>query len=190
MENHAFQGNDLFEIGRKIDSGSACGMTCAFIGLGANLDAPRRRLEEAARLLTAEPGIGLLAASPIYETQPQGARKQPWFRNQVLQLDCAPRWTAHALLDLLLALENAMGRDRTPGERFGPRRIDLDMLLFGNERHSGARLCLPHPRMFDRAFVLVPLHAIASDLVFPDGSRIGERLAALGHRVRGRRIYQ
>lgn len=98
------------------------------------------------------------------------------------------------LLDALLAIEIALGRDRSTGpsapERFGPRVIDLDVLLFGNEVVQSKRLEVPHPRMKSRAFVLVPLAEIASDLVFPDGSTIGQALGALEYEVDGEEIRQ
>jgi 2-amino-4-hydroxy-6-hydroxymethyldihydropteridine diphosphokinase len=100
------------------------------------------------------------------------------------------------VLDLLAALEEieaAMGRVRPragEGERFGPRVIDLDVLLFGNEVIDSGPLILPHPRMRERAFVLVPLADLAPDLAFPDGRTLREVLGGLDYRVEGDRIFQ
>lgn len=103
--------------------------------------------------------------------------------------------TGPEALDLLAALsdiERAMGRKRGAGEgeRFGPRVIDLDVLLFGNEAIRSGPLILPHPRMRERAFVLVPLADLAPDLAFPDGGTVREALNRLDYRVQGDRIYQ
>lgn len=165
-------------------------MTRAFIGLGSNLDEPETRLKAAENALCAVQGIHMRAASPVYATEPQGLKNQPWFCNQVLALDCEAGMTAPDLATLLIALEKKLGRDGKSEVRFGPRRIDLDLLLFGNEVRTNVDLILPHPRIFERAFVLVPLHDIAPDLVFPDGSELRARLAALDYHTDGRYIYQ
>jgi 2-amino-4-hydroxy-6-hydroxymethyldihydropteridine diphosphokinase len=90
----------------------------------------------------------------------------------------------------LLAIEAALGRQRGGEERFGPRCIDLDLLLFGTELCNNEKLCLPHPRVLERAFVLAPLHDIAPELVFPDGRSLRSRLAALSYRLQADCIYQ
>ena len=165
-------------------------MTNAYIGLGSNMDNPLRRLAAARDALAALPDAHFLAASPVYTSEPLGERDQPWFHNQVVHLACGTSWSAPALLDALLALEAALGRQR-PGEtRFGPRKIDLDLLLFGAEPCKSEGLCLPHPRMFERAFVLVPLRDIAPELVFPDGRSLQGCLAALSYRLQAGCIYQ
>ena len=165
-------------------------MTNAFIGLGSNMDNPPQQLAAARSALTALPDVQLLAISPVYRTAPQGIKDQPWFHNQVAHLACGPQWSAPALLDALLALETALGRQRLGEARFGPRRIDLDLLLFGAELCKNERLCLPHPRMFERAFVLAPLQDIAPELVFPDGRSLRICLAALTYRIQADCIYQ
>jgi len=165
-------------------------MTCAYISLGSNMDNPPQRLAAAREALIALPDVCLPVFSPVYRTEPQGNKDQPWFHNQVARLTCGTRWSAPALLAALLDLEIALGRQRPEEERFGPRRIDLDLLLFGTEQCKNTQLCLPHPRMFARAFVLLPLQDIAPELVFPDGSSLRSRLAALSCRVRADRIYQ
>jgi len=164
-------------------------MTDAFICLGSNTSNPPRQLRAAREALSALPDVQALAASPVYKTEPQGKKDQPWFRNQVVHLACGPRWRAPALLDALLAIEVVLGRQRS-GELFAPRCIDLDLLLFGTELCKNKQLCLPHPRMFERAFVLVPLQNIAPELVFPDGRSLQSCLAALSYRLQADCIYQ
>ena len=154
------------------------------------MDNPPQRLAAARSALAGLPDARLLAASPVYRTEPQGSKKQSWFHNQVVQLACGPQWSARILLDALLAAESALGRQRFEETRFGPRRIDLDLLLFGAELCNNERLCLPHPRMFTRAFVLVPLRDIAPQLVFPDGRSLRLCLAALSYRLQADCIYQ
>jgi 2-amino-4-hydroxy-6-hydroxymethyldihydropteridine diphosphokinase len=165
-------------------------MTQAFICLGSNMDNPPQQLATARQALAALPEAHSPAASPVYATEPQGDKDQPWFHNQVVHLACGPRWRAPALLDALLAIEAAMGRQRPEKKSFAPRPIDLDLLLFGSEACMNEQLCLPHPRMFERAFVLVPLHDIAPDLAFPDGRSLQDCLAALSYRLQADRIYQ
>ena len=165
-------------------------MTGAFIGLGSNTDNPPQRLAAARQALAALPDLRLLAFSPVYRTEPQGKKDQPWFCNQVAHLACGSCWSAPALLDALHAVEAAAGRRRVAEGRFAPRGLDLDLLLFGDELCKNAQLCLPHPRMCERAFVLVPLQDIAPELVFPDGSSLQSRLAALSCRLQADCIYQ
>jgi len=165
-------------------------MTSVFVGLGSNMDNPPQRLAAARNALCTLPDVQLLAASPVYRTEPQGKKKQPWFHNQVAHLTCGSRWSAPALLDTLLAIEITLGRPRRGEARFGPRCIDLDLLLFGTELCNNEQLCLPHPRMFERAFVLAPLYDIAPELVFPDGRSLQSRLAALSYRLQADCIYQ
>lgn len=151
----------------------------------ANLAAARERLARVA-------GLRIEAASPVYRTEPQGMREQPWFANQVLQV----LYNGPGALDLLESLrgiEKDLGRVRageSGAERFGPRTLDLDLLLFGHEVRTAEPLILPHPRMRERAFVLVPLGDLAPDLVFPDGESLAACLARLDYRVEVDRIYQ
>jgi len=134
-------------------------MTRAFIALGANLGD---------RLATIQAAIGALAKlgkvnaiSSIYETDPVGLTEQPSYLNAVLELET--ELTADDLLAALLNIEREHGRERT--FRNAPRTLDLDLVLFGDDRRKSERLTLPHPRMHERAFVLVPLAEIAPDLV-------------------------
>jgi 2-amino-4-hydroxy-6-hydroxymethyldihydropteridine diphosphokinase len=127
--------------------------------------------------------------SAVYETEPQGLRDQPWFVNQVVRLAADPViWSPEGVLSTLQAVEAQMGRTR--GEPDGPRVMDIDLLLFGDRVMQGGYLTLPHPRMRERAFVLVPLFEIAPDLVFPDGVALRQALAQVRHRVEGNRIWQ
>ena len=166
-------------------------MIQAFVCLGSNMGDAEAHLAAARREIASLPGVTLVAESSLYRTEPQGKKEQPWFLNQVLELDCAPEVTAEGLLDALLAGETAMGRVRDAGDRFGPRVIDMDLLLFGSEREEGnPHLILPHPRMAERAFVLVPLLEIAPELCMPDGTAVQTLLDRLQYRLEGSAIFQ
>jgi 2-amino-4-hydroxy-6-hydroxymethyldihydropteridine diphosphokinase len=130
-------------------------------------------------------GVRLGGVSRVYRTQPQDKRDQPWFANQVARVLCDETVTPEGLLDALLAIESALGRERGPGapERFGPRVIDLDLLLFGGRTMRTGRLELPHPRMERRAFVLVPLAELAPGLRLPGGRTVEDALAHLDFQV-------
>jgi 2-amino-4-hydroxy-6-hydroxymethyldihydropteridine diphosphokinase len=166
--------------------------TTAFIGLGANLGDLPANLAAARRAIGGLPGLAIIAASTVYRTEPQGVRGQPWFVNQVIAVSYDATWTASRLLAALLGIEAGLGRvrKREGGERFGPRPIDLDLLLFGGQVMDTPELVLPHPRLRERAFVLVPLAELAADLVFPDGERIGDALAKIAFQARGNVIGQ
>jgi 2-amino-4-hydroxy-6-hydroxymethyldihydropteridine diphosphokinase len=128
--------------------------------------------------LEREPDVRLLAASPIYETPPLGPPDQPAYLNAVVELRV---WLApQALLHRLQAIENALGRDRSgQAERWGPRSIDLDLLLFGERRIELPDLSVPHPRLHERAFVLAPLAALAPELRHPVlGAAVDELMRA------------
>ena len=164
----------------------------AFVSLGSNTDDARAQLCRALEALAALPGVGVAAQSPVYRTEPQELRAQPWFCNQVVALACAPAWTAQALLSALLEVEKAQGRVRSadPALRFGPRCIDLDLLLFGQECHHEPNCTVPHPRMLYRAFVLVPLRDVAPQVILPNGKTPGQTLDALRYHVLGDIIRQ
>jgi 2-amino-4-hydroxy-6-hydroxymethyldihydropteridine diphosphokinase len=141
-------------------------MTLAFIGLGSNLDHPRRQLSRAVRALAGLPRSHLLAVSGNYVSAPVGTQgSQPDYVNAVALVDTAlaPR----ALLARLLAIEHRQRRRRVPGVRNAPRTLDLDLLLFGRRRMHVDALALPHPRMHERAFVLRPLVDLAPGAVVP-----------------------
>ncbi|PTN35630.1 2-amino-4-hydroxy-6-hydroxymethyldihydropteridine diphosphokinase [Desulfonatronum sp. SC1] len=164
------------------------GITRAFISLGSNLGDLEGNLGQARENLNDLHEARLGPCSPVYFTEPQDVRNQPWFANQVVALDCGPIWTARELLRTLLEIEDRMGRVREQDK--GPRIIDLDLLLFGSRQHDSPELTLPHPRLHERAFVLVPLQDIAPDLVFPDGTSLSKALARLSFQVQGRDIFQ
>ena len=130
-------------------------MTKAFVGIGSNLGEPERQIAAALDLLRAEDGIDLVAVSSLRETEPVGYRDQPNFLNgaAVLETELSPR----ELLDRLLEIERQLGRERGAGPRFGPRVIDLDLLLYGGETVDEPGLTVPHPRLAERRFVLEPL---------------------------------
>lgn len=179
--------------GKKRQSGSKGARRMphtAFVGLGSNLGDCGENLERACAALRQLPGLAVTALSPVYITEPQGMKDQPWFANRVARL--AVSMSAEALLERLSAVETALGRTRSddPALRYGPRVIDLDLLLFDALRVASPTLTLPHPRLEERAFVLVPLRDIAPDLRLPSGRTCDEALAELCCSVDGNRIRQ
>lgn len=146
----------------------------AWIGLGSNLDGPRAHVERALRELDRLPLTRRIAASRLYASPPVGPADQPDYINAVAHLET--RLSPLALLDQLQALEQRHGRVR--GRRWGPRTLDLDLLLFDDYRVTLPRLTLPHPEMVKRAFVLVPLAELAPAVVL-DGQPLARRIAGL-----------
>lgn len=142
-------------------------MLTAYIGLGANLPSPAGPPEvtlatAAVRLAT----LGnVVARSSLYSTAPVGYTDQPRFLNAVVAL--STNFAPHVLLDNLLSIEREFGRDRSSGIPNGPRTLDLDILMMGDLHLSEAGLEIPHPRLAERAFVLIPLNEIASQAVDP-----------------------
>lgn len=158
------------------------------MGLGSNLGRPVHTIFEAARRMDGLlPGVRLAACSSVHHTAPLGPADQPWYANAAAALDVSPHVTPQALFDALCALEADLGRNRVFERRFGPRPADIDLLLFGRTRLASQRLTLPHPRLAERAFVLVPLAEIAPDLILPGGLGVHEALGRLSF-VRGRSI--
>lgn len=147
----------------------------AYIGLGSNLRGPRGQVQRAFARLRTMPGVSDCRTSSLYATPPWGDVHQAPFVNAVAEITTTLR--ARALLLRLLALERASGRARS-GRRWGPRIIDLDLLVFGRERRSEPGLTLPHPRISERAFVLVPLYELAPDLAIPGLPPLGQLLDA------------
>ena len=149
-------------------------MTTVYIGLGSNLADPPAQVEAGLRALARLPRTRLSAHSHLYLSAPWGRVDQPAFVNAVatLETELAPR----DLLDALLALERAAGRERD-GTRWGPRVLDLDRLVFGDRRIEEPGLRVPHPHLHERAFVLVPLAEIAPGLDIPGWGRVADLLA-------------
>lgn len=162
-----------------------------YVGLGSNSPDAESMLDMARRRIAALPKLRLNAVSPVYSTEPQGFADQPWFLNQVVEIAAKPSWRPQILLASLLKLETEMGRVRSPDPamRYGPRVIDVDLLLYGEERHADPCCMLPHPRLTQRAFVLVPLLDIAPQISI-DNLPAASWLARLAYRLEGRRIFQ
>jgi 2-amino-4-hydroxy-6-hydroxymethyldihydropteridine diphosphokinase len=151
-------------------------VTRAYIGLGSNLGDRESYVRAALGALAVEPGIEVVAVSTFRDTEPVGIVDQPRFLNAAaaLETSLSPR----ALLDRLLAIERRLGRTRT-GERFGPRTIDLDLLVYGDERIDEPGLEVPHPRLHERRFALEPLAELDSGLVVSGHGPVDGLLAAL-----------
>jgi 2-amino-4-hydroxy-6-hydroxymethyldihydropteridine diphosphokinase len=134
-------------------------MAEAGLSLGSNLGDRADAIEAALELLGTSPGVTLLTRSRLYRTAPWGDENQEDFLNAcaLVETALAPR----DLLTLCLDIEKKLGRDRATGRRWGPRRIDIDVLFYDEVRMAEPELSLPHPQMFERAFVLVPLSEIA-----------------------------
>ena len=145
-------------------------MTVAYVGLGANLGDREQTIRRAADL------IGAARLSPIVETEPWGFHDQPTFLNAAAEV--VTTLTAREFLTHLLDVERRLGRERT-GPRWGPRTIDLDLLLWGDERISEPGLEVPHPLLLERRFVLEPLAALAPDREIPGNGTVSEALAGL-----------
>ena len=150
-------------------------MERVYIGLGSNLDTPRQQLHSALEALAQLPHSRLVGHSSLYASDPLGPPDQPRYVNAVAALDTTlPPWD---LLDALQHIEQEQGRVRK-AERWGPRTLDLDILLFGERLIDDARLTVPHYHMQARPFVLYPLAELAPELQLPDGRTLHELLAA------------
>jgi 2-amino-4-hydroxy-6-hydroxymethyldihydropteridine diphosphokinase len=148
----------------------------SYIGLGSNVGDREEYLRRALDLLRAEPDIDVTGVSSVRETDPVGVLDQPRFLNAVARVETGigPR----RLLNRLLATERALGR-RRDGPRFGPRTIDLDLLLYGDEEIDEPGLIVPHPRLAERLFVVEPLHELDPALVIPGQGPVSDLLSAL-----------
>ena len=152
-------------------------MTRSFVGLGANLGDPRGQIERALELLAAEDGVELVAVSTLGETEPVGYEDQPAFLNGAAELRTS--LSARELLGRLLAIERRLGRVRGEGPRFGPRTIDLDLLLHGDEIVAEPGVVVPHPRLHERRFALEPLAELDPSLEVPGRGPVQALLAGL-----------
>jgi len=148
----------------------------AYVGVGANLGDRGATIQRALELLGSTPGLEVLEVSSLRETDPVGFEDQPPFLNGAVAV--ATALSPRELLDVLLESERKLGRTRE-GPRFGPRTIDLDMLVYGDVELDEPGLTLPHPRLHERRFALEPLAELAPGLVVPGRGRIEELLRGL-----------
>jgi 2-amino-4-hydroxy-6-hydroxymethyldihydropteridine diphosphokinase len=149
----------------------------AYVGLGSNLGDREWAIRSAVAELRAAEGVDVVAVSRLIETEPVGYLDQPLFLNGVAALETG--WSARALLDLLLAVEARFGRDRAAAPAQGPRTLDLDLLLYGDEEIDEPGLRVPHPRLHERAFVLGPLAELEPGLEVPGKGSIQTLLGGL-----------
>src|SRR5258706_968273 len=140
----------------------------AFVALGSNLGDPAQQIRSALRAVAALPGTRLVRLSSFYRNPPEGGLAQPEFVNAVAQIET--RAGPRELLDRLLEIERAHGRERDHPN--SSRTLDLDVVLYGDQVVREPGLTIPHPRMFDRPFVLVPLAEIAPDAAVPGRGRV------------------
>ncbi len=150
-------------------------LAAVYVGLGSNLNDPVAQIRAGLEELAMLPDTRLARVSSLYHSAPVGYARQPDFTNAVAQIETAlaPR----ALLDALLAIERRHGRVRDFAN--APRTLDLDVILYGNEVVQEAGLTIPHPRMHERAFVLVPLGEIAPEAIVPGRGRVSDLLPAV-----------
>ena len=148
----------------------------AFVGIGSNLDGPVEQVRRAIAALGRLPQTRCVRASSLYRTPPWGRTDQPSFINAVAELETA--LSPRALLDGLIGIEAAAGRVRAL-DRWGPRVLDLDLLLYADRCIQEVDLQVPHPHLHERAFVLLPLAEIAAHTSVPGRGRIGDLLAGI-----------
>jgi 2-amino-4-hydroxy-6-hydroxymethyldihydropteridine diphosphokinase len=146
----------------------------AFLALGGNLGDVRKTFDRAVQMLCADEAVRLLGRSSDYRTPPWGVTEQPPFINAVIEV--ATSLEPRALFLRAVAIERALGRERHKVQRWGPRTIDIDILAYDDVVIHDPDLTLPHPRMFERGFVLMPLAEIASDRIIA-GIRVRDALA-------------
>lgn len=151
-------------------------MIRCYIALGSNLASPLDQVTGALRALAQIPQSTVVAVSAFYRTPPLGPQDQPDYLNAAVALDTT--LTPEQLLDNTQRIEQESGRVRK-AERWGPRTLDLDIMLFGNQQINTPRLTVPHYDMHNRMFMLWPLYEIAPDLVFPTGESLKQCLSEL-----------
>jgi 2-amino-4-hydroxy-6-hydroxymethyldihydropteridine diphosphokinase len=144
----------------------------AYVGIGTNLGDRNENVRRALELLVE---LGPIRSSTVRETDPVGVTDQPKFLNAVAELETD--LPARELLEGLLEIECRLGRDRSSEQRWGPRTIDLDLRLYGQETIDEPGLSVPHPRLAERRFVLEPLCELAPDLILPNGGAVRDLLA-------------
>jgi 2-amino-4-hydroxy-6-hydroxymethyldihydropteridine diphosphokinase len=147
----------------------------AFLGLGSNLGDRLTHLQEAVDLLHRRPSLRVDAVSSVYETEPVGGPEQGPFLNMAVRV--ATRRSPRRLLAACFGVEQALGRKRL--ERWGPRTIDIDILLYGNRAFATRRLTVPHPRLVERPFALIPLLEVAPGMTLPDGRSLASVIGGL-----------
>ena len=152
-------------------------MTLAYIAIGSNLASPLEQVNAAVNALAEIPDSRVISVSSFYRTPPLGPQDQPDYLNAAVALETT--LDADALLNHTQRIELQQGRTRK-AERWGPRTLDLDIMLFGNEVINTPRLTVPHYDMQNRGFMLWPLFEIAPELRFPDGPALRDVLANLG----------
>ncbi|MCP9651201.1 2-amino-4-hydroxy-6-hydroxymethyldihydropteridine diphosphokinase, partial [Escherichia fergusonii] len=152
-------------------------MTIAYIAIGSNLASPLEQVNAAVKALSEIPQSKILAVSSFYRTPPLGPQDQPDYLNAAVALETS--LAPEALLNHTQRIELQQGRVRK-AERWGPRTLDLDIMLFGNEVINTERLTVPHYDMKNRGFMLWPLFEIAPELVFPDGLFLNKLLHKKG----------
>lgn len=150
-------------------------MTIAYIGLGSNLETPLEQIRRAIKTLIEHPSLKNVSVSNIYASKPVGPQDQPDYVNAVACFETD--LTGIALLDLLQSIEQDHRRVRE--RHWGPRTLDLDLLLYGNEQIDLPRLTVPHPFMLERGFVIQPLHDLAPDMLLANGTTVTEQLHQL-----------
>jgi 2-amino-4-hydroxy-6-hydroxymethyldihydropteridine diphosphokinase len=152
-------------------------MTRSFVGLGANLGNREQQIQRALALLAAEDEVEVVAVSSLRETDPVGYEDQPRFLNGAAELRTS--LSARKLLERLLSVERRLGRVRGNGPRFGPRAIDLDLLLYGDQVVNEPGLVVPHPRLHERRFALEPLAELDPALEIPGRGPVQALLSGL-----------
>lgn len=151
-------------------------MTIAYIALGSNLASPLEQVNAALKAIADIPDSRIVAVSSFYRTPPLGPQDQPDYLNAAVALDTA--LAPEELLNYTQRIERQQGRERK-AERWGPRTLDIDIMLFGDKIISTERLTVPHYDMKNRGFMLWPLFEVAPELIFPDGLTLRQQLTLL-----------
>lgn len=146
-----------------------------YLILGSNLNEPEEQVNSAIKAISELPHTMFISQSPWYRTRPMGPQDQPDYLNVALAIDT--ELAPETLLDNTQAIELTQGRVRKEGHRWGPRTLDIDIMLFGDEIINTERLTVPHYGLKEREFMLYPLADLAPNLCFPDGERLADRLA-------------
>ncbi|MGG6029355.1 2-amino-4-hydroxy-6-hydroxymethyldihydropteridine diphosphokinase [Salmonella enterica] len=151
-------------------------MTIAYIALGSNLASPLEQVNDALKAIADIPDSRIVAVSSFYRTPPLGPQDQPDYLNAAVALDTA--LAPEELLNYTQRIERQQGRERK-AERWGPRTLDIDIMLFGDKIINTERLTVPHYDMKNRGFMLWPLFEVAPELIFPDGLTLRQQLTLL-----------